>query len=96
MPNKRGVPNMMMKYARKIYDSVSQDLDPWIFFLKNYCGSTVKTLTLEMSLKTFFMDFYICWQYAISFSAKFPMLKFSPGPSTLAPPLSGGFFLKSD
>ena len=42
--------------------------------------------------ENFFMDFYICWQYAISFSAKFPMLKFSPGPSTLAPPLSGGFF----
>ena len=42
--------------------------------------------------ENFFMDFYICWQYAISFSAKFPMLKFSPGPSTLAPPLSRGFF----
>ena len=33
-----------------------------------------------------FMVFYICWEHNISFSAKFPMRKFSPSPS----PLSGG------
>ena len=42
------------------------------------------------------LQFNICWQYAISFSAKFPMLKFSPGPSTLAPPPCPVGFSKSD
>ena len=42
----------------------------------------------------FFMAFYTCWLHAISFSAKFPMRKFSPSPSPSPPPLSGPFLQK--
>ena len=42
----------------------------------------------------FFMVFYTCWEYAISFSEKFSMLKFSPSPSTPPSPLSGPYFKK--
>ena len=41
----------------------------------------------------FFMVFYICWDYAISFSGKFPMRKFSPSPTPSQSP-SFHFFLK--
>ena len=34
----------------------------------------------------FFGDFYICWDYVISFSQHFPMRKFSPSPSTSPSP----------
>ena len=40
----------------------------------------------------FFMVFYICWDHAISFSAKFPMKKFSRRPSPSQSPLSGRLF----
>ena len=40
----------------------------------------------------FFMAFYICWDYVISFSQHFPMRKFSPSPSTSPSPESGGLF----
>ena len=40
----------------------------------------------------FFGDFYICWDYVISFSQPFPMKIFSPSPSTSPSPESGGFF----
>ena len=36
----------------------------------------------------FFMVFYICWDYAISFSEKFPMRKFSPSPTPSQSPSS--------
>ena len=36
----------------------------------------------------FFMAFYICWDYVISFSQHFPMRKFSPSPPTSPSPLS--------
>ena len=42
----------------------------------------------------FFVVFYTCWEYAISFSEKFSMLKFSPSPSTSPSPLSGPYFKK--
>ena len=35
-----------------------------------------------------FMVFYICWEHNISFSAKFPMRKFSPSPSPSLSPES--------
>ena len=38
--------------------------------------------------QNFFMVFYICWDYAISFSGKFPMRKFSPSPTPSQSPLS--------
>ena len=38
--------------------------------------------------QNFFMVFYICWDYAISFSEKFPMRKFSPSPTPSQSPLS--------
>ena len=41
-----------------------------------------------------FMVFYTCWEYAISFSEKFSMLKFSPSLSTSPTPLSGSYFKK--
>ena len=44
--------------------------------------------------QNFFMAFYTCWLHAISFSAKFPMRKFSPSPSP--PPLSGPFLQRGD
>ena len=34
----------------------------------------------------FFGDFYICWDYVISFSQHFPMKNFSPSPSTSPSP----------
>ena len=37
-----------------------------------------------------FMVFYICWEHNISFSAKFPMRKFSPSPSPSPSSLSHG------
>ena len=40
----------------------------------------------------FFMAFYICWDYVISFPQHFPMRKFSPSPSTSPSPESGGLF----
>ena len=40
----------------------------------------------------FFRAFYICWDYVISFSEKFSMLKFSPSPSTSPSPESHGLF----
>ena len=66
----------------------------WLSREKNHLkvGVYRENFNIGNVAENFFMDFYICWQYAISFSAKFPMLKFSPGPSTLAPPLSRGFF----
>ena len=66
----------------------------WLSGEKNHLkvGICHENFNIGNVAQNFFMDFYICWQYAISFSAKFPMLKFSPGPSTLAPPLSRGFF----
>ena len=42
----------------------------------------------------FFVVFYTCWEYAISFSENFSMLKFSPSPSTSPSPLSGPYFKK--
>ena len=42
----------------------------------------------------FFVVFYTCWEYAMSFSEKFSMLKFSPSPSTSPSPLSGPYFEK--
>ena len=36
----------------------------------------------------FFGGFYICWDYAISFSQHFPMKNFSPSPPTSPSPLS--------
>ena len=42
----------------------------------------------------FFVVFYTCWEYAISFSENFSMLKFSPSPSTSPSPLSGPYFEK--
>ena len=41
-----------------------------------------------------FMVFYICWHYAISFSTKFPIRKFSLSPSQS--PLSGLFLQRGD
>ena len=41
---------------------------------------------------SFFMAFYICWDYVISFSQHFPIRKFSPSPSTSPSPESGGLF----
>ena len=38
--------------------------------------------------QNFFMVFYICWDYAISFSEKFPMRKFSPSPTPSQSPSS--------
>ena len=66
----------------------------WLSGEKNHLkvGVYRENFNIGNVAENFFMDFYICWEYAISFSAKFPMLKFSPGPSTLAPPLSGVFF----
>ena len=60
----------------------------WLSREKNHLkvGVYRENFNIGNVAENFFMDFYICWQYAISFSAKFPMLKFSPGPSTLAPP----------
>ena len=60
----------------------------WLSGEKNHLkvGVYRENFNIGNVAQNFFMDFYICWQYAISFSAKFPMLKFSPGPSTLAPP----------
>ena len=37
----------------------------------------------------FFVVFYTCWEYAISFSEIFSMLKFSPSPSTPPHPCPG-------
>ena len=42
------------------------------------------------ALRYFFMAFYTCWLHAISFSAKFPMRKFSPSPSPSPSSLSHG------
>ena len=66
----------------------------WLSREKNHLkvGVYRENFNIGNVAENFFMDFYICWQYAISFSANFPMLKFSPGASTLAPPLSRGFF----
>ena len=57
----------------------------WLSREKNHLkvGVYRENFNIGNVAENFFMDFYICWQYAISFSAKFPMLKFSPGPSTL-------------
>ena len=44
----------------------------------------------------FFVVFYTCWEYAMSFSEKFSMLKFSPSPSTSPSPLSGPYFEKGE
>ena len=44
--------------------------------------------------QNFFVVFHTCWEYAISFSEKFSMLKFSPSPSTSPSPLSGPYFKK--
>ena len=57
----------------------------WLSGEKNHLkvGVYRENFNIGNVAQNFFMDFYICWQYAISFSAKFPMLKFSPGPSTL-------------
>ena len=38
--------------------------------------------------QNFFGGFYICWDYAISFSQHFPMKNFSPSPPTSPSPLS--------
>ena len=60
----------------------------WLSREKNHLkvGVYRENFNIGNVAENFFMDFYICWQYAISFSAKFPMLKFSPGAPTLAPP----------
>ena len=56
----------------------------WLSGEKNHLkvGVYRENFNIGNVAQNFFMDFYICWQYVILFSAKFPMLKFSP----LAPP----------
>ena len=44
--------------------------------------------------QNFFVVFHTCWEYAISFSENFSMLKFSPSPSTSPSPFSGPYFKK--
>ena len=46
--------------------------------------------------QNFFMDFYICWLHANSFSAKFPMRQISPSPILSQSPLSGPFLQRGE
>ena len=55
----------------------------WLSHEKNHLqvGVHRENFLIGNLAQNVFMVFYICWEHNISFSAKFPMRKFSPSPS---------------
>ena len=64
----------------------------WLSHEKNHLqvGVHRENFLIGNLAQNVFMVFYICWEHNISFSAKFPMRKFSPSPKPSPSPLSGG------
>ena len=62
----------------------------WLSHEKNHLqvGVHRENFLIGNLAQNVFMVFYICWEHNISFSAKFPMRKFSPSPSTSPSPES--------
>ena len=62
----------------------------WLSHEKNHLqvGVHRENFLIGNLAQNVFMVFYICWEHNISFSAKFPMRKFSPSPSPSLSPES--------